>query len=57
MQISHPTTLTSDDHAVLERLMCTLSGSRESNSYPVAADTRNGSNRASGSRHRRSSDR
>jgi len=29
MQISHPTTLTSDDHAVLERLMCTLSGSRE----------------------------
>ena len=33
MQISHPTTLTSDDHAVLERLMCTLSGSQE----PIAA--------------------
>ena len=28
MQISHPTTLTSDDHGMLERLMCTLSGSR-----------------------------
>lgn len=33
MQIHHPTTLTADDHAVLERLMCTLSGSRE----PIAA--------------------
>lgn len=29
MQINHPTTLTPDDHAVLERLMCTLSGSQE----------------------------
>lgn len=27
MQINHPTALTLDDHAVLERLMCTLSGS------------------------------
>ena len=33
MQIHHPTTLTADDHAVLERLMCTLSGSQE----PIAA--------------------
>lgn len=33
MQIHHPTTLTPDDHAVLERLMCTLSGSPE----PIAA--------------------
>src|SRR5690554_2751068 len=29
MQISHPTTLITDDHAMLQRLMCTLSGSRE----------------------------
>jgi regulator of nucleoside diphosphate kinase len=33
MQIHHPTTLTADDHAVLERLMCTFSGSQE----PIAA--------------------
>ena len=33
MQIHHPTTLTADDHAMLERLMCTLSGSQD----PIAA--------------------
>ena len=33
MQIQHPTTLTADDHALLERLMCAPSGSRE----PIAA--------------------
>ena len=33
MHINHPATLTLDDHAVLERLMCTLSGSPK----PVAS--------------------
>lgn len=33
MQITHPTTLTFDDHTRLERLMCTLTGSRS----PLAA--------------------
>lgn len=36
MQINHPTTLTFDDHAQLERLMCTRTGSRS----PLAAMVR-----------------
>lgn len=36
MQINHPTTLTFDDHTRLDRLMCTLTGSRS----PLAAMVR-----------------
>lgn len=36
MQINHPTTLNFDDHAQLERLMCTLTGSKS----PLAAMVR-----------------
>lgn len=36
MQINHPTTLTFDDHTQLERLMCTLTGSKS----PLAAMVR-----------------